>query len=284
MLVIPYSTSPETQPLTTCLHVTRTLRSSVTPAALRPCAPSLPLLASTLAFEGAAADLLPLFKIMRTLFLLICFLVPLTLCDALVIDDFSETTLSAPLMHSSAMGNTASGTDSAPGTLFDQRYFSIDLLEPTQNGETITAQITGGAFHISTTQGATGRALLYHDSVFHGPFLDLSSFFTEAFAEIDFATSPNQNVGFTLALESQTGRLLFRGDIPAATEVFSLRLSEVAADETFDPATIYETRWFFRLSEPGTSFAINSIQIVPEPSIVSLLFFGVLLIVMRRRS
>jgi len=168
--------------------------------------------------------------------------------------------------------------------LFDQRTLSIDLLEPTPSGESITARISAGTLQVSTSGGATGRVLLYHDSPFGGPFLDLSNFFDDADAQIHFSTAPSHVLGFTLALESQTGRLLFRGSIPADTGVFSVILSDVSADKTFDPATIYETRWFFRLSEPGTSFSIDSIQIVPEPSTLSLLFLGVVWFGTRRKG
>ena len=217
-------------------------------------------------------------KILQLL-ILVTTILPLASSIAVVVDDFSSTTMSGPLIHSTITGHASSGIESAPGTLFDRRELSIDLLSPTKTGESITAEILDGEFRVATSPGATGRAMLSHDSSLDGPFFDLSSSISDAVAQISFSLPPNQQVGFTLALSSLQGRLLFQSIVPSLTDVYRVKLSDVEGIESFDAAFIYETRWFFRLSEPGTNFTITSIQIVPEPSTLSFIWLGILMVV-----
>lgn len=188
------------------------------------------------------------------------------------IDDFSSspTGVLYDYPHSS---NTNSPRESAPGTLYDHRQWTVSLNIATTELDYVAAGVTEGKFWVKSTPGSSGgRALLYHDSVYGGPYLDLSAIISEAAVEILFAQSPNKDVSFTMAFQSTSERILLRTIILPGTERLLITLADLVP-EGFDATQIYETRWFFTVG-PDTEFSIDQIQIVPEPGTFALTALG----------
>lgn len=210
---------------------------------------------------------------------LLLFLSAITVSPAAVlIDGFSSTSLSSSVVANFGTPTVYSGIDLAPSTLFGYRQFFLIIDNQSSDSRSISAEISSGMISISTSSSDTsGRFYLYHDSNIGGPYLDLSAYpLDSSEIRISFSSAPTVDIGMTIALQSTDGRLLYRPTIPMGTALFHLTLNDYSISESTlgNMATIYETRWFFDIPA-GSSYAIDSISIIPEPStIIYLLLFG----------
>ena len=203
---------------------------------------------------------------------ILLFLSTITLSPAAVlIDDFSSTSLSAPVIANSGTTTSYSGIDLAPSTLFGYREFTLAIDNRPVDSRFISAEISSEVATLSTSSPDTsGSFYLYHDSDFSGPYLDLSAYpLDSSEIMISFAAVPTADIGITIALQATDGQLLYRPTIPMGTSLFRLNLGDYSISESTigDMSTIYETRWFFDIPA-GSSYAIDSISIVPEPSTI----------------
>ena len=206
---------------------------------------------------------------MKTLPYTLTIISAIQICTAqVIIDDFAETNLSGPITANSTSTTSGSGVDPASTTLFASRVFTVSIDNRPVDARSLAAEIGSGRISISTSSSDTsGDFLLYHDSDFGGPYLDLSSYQLEnSEIQISFYEPPTADLGVTIALQATDGRLIYRPTISAGTSTFKLFLDSYSAMESTLGAmsTIYETRWFFDIPA-GASFSIESISIVPEP-------------------
>ena len=211
-------------------------------------------------------------------------LVSLFLCSQgfalILVDDFTASSLPLNITDTTADGNfVTSPLDSATGTLFGHRYAYVYL----DNGPgSVNAQITSGVARITTTPTATGRFYLYHDSVFGGPYVDVSAEYAGGGVSMAFATPVGGSPSVTLALQSTTGRLLGSFSISDGLSQFHAPFSAFSVTGTFTPSTVFETRIFFTDIGPSTQLNIDSISIVPEPTTLALLSISGLTLFLRR--
>ena len=147
------------------------------------------------------------------------------------------------------------------------------------DARSISANLSNGALALSTSGSDTSGVFgLYHDSEFSGPYLDLSTYYSNlGEIVITFRNAPMSDINVTIALRAIDGTLIYRPTIPAETTTFRLALSDYVSNESTmsELRTIYETRWFFSIPN-GTAYSLESIVIIPEPQTVGYFFLAFL--------
>jgi hypothetical protein len=209
--------------------------------------------------------------------LLVCISNP-TSKAAIIVDDFSNTSLLWPRSADFNDPWTFPTSDLASGTLFGERRVSVAIFNDPVGTSSIEFGIKSGFLSITAAPESNGRLFVYHDSSFAGPFFNLEpALSADGGIRVTFALPLSQNVEALFVLQSTSGRMTLNPLFQAGSSQYFFGFDDFnyGAVDTF--TEVYETRWFFDIPTGG-GFQLSEIAIIPEPSQAILLMLGSLAI------
>ena len=196
------------------------------------------------------------------------------LAATVVIDEFNITQgLSTTNFGYQSASVSYSSLDSPVDAIGGSRQAFVEILNTTSAPfDFVRAQVSGGILSFSSSPNTHGFLGLIYNHSETGLGLDLNQNFAEGDSiVVSFASVLTVPLSFTVSIHSNpSGAAVKTVSIPAGTNTFSLPLSELTASGDFNPANIFYFSPRFSEAQNGAGFQIDRIEIIPEPSVGSL--------------